>query len=241
MHDQYTVAGRTQQDLAALLITAGVITAGLAIRPGMGYAYQGPAQPNLGAQPLEFGLIWWSAAAANEAEQQERDEIIATLDAAGGIYTGPAPIYGTGTPGHQQPTGVAAIRAARTHRQLNGGFPLTLNGQQVWWHSNYQSRDQQMGLMMAGVIGVLKTMLGAQWAAVTAAPMINPRTGTQQTWRMMSGQDVPLTVGTMFDLLLAAMGQEGATDAAAQAAIAAYEAGTLTDLSAIQWPASYEG
>jgi hypothetical protein len=172
-----------------------------------------------------------------QAGEQRMQEIRTGLGDA--LWHGELPAIANwlGVAPYTPPTGADAIRAARQRLQLNGGFPLQYQGQTVWWHSNYQSRDQQMGLMMAGVVGVLKAMMPAQqWAAVTAAPMVNPKTGKQQTWRMMGGGDVSLTVGLMFDLLLAAMGQEGAIDAAAQAAIVA---GTAPD--AVQWPATYQG
>ena len=185
------------------------------------------------APSVASGWFWMGHWANNEQGQARQQQLIQTL---GQHYWTGAPVASVlGVPGYAAPTGADLIRHTRTRLQLNGGFPLQHQGQTVWWHSNYQSRDQQMGLMMAGVVGVLKAILPAQqWAAITAAPMINPRTGQQQKWRMMSGGEVNLTIGLMFDLLLAAMGQEGAIDTAAQAAIAA---GTAPD--AVQWPPTY--
>ena len=59
------------------------------------------------------------------------------------------------------------------------------------------------------------------------------------TWDLMSGGTMPLTVGLLLSLLQGAMAHEAAIHDTAKAAIEAYEAGTLTDVSAIQWPAGY--
>lgn len=185
------------------------------------------------APHIASGWFWMGHWANNEQGQARQQQLIQTLWQH--YWTG-APIASVlGVPGYAEPTGADLIRHTRTRLQLNGGFPLSYKGETVWWHSNYQSRDQQTGLMIAGLVGVVKAMVSPQqWAAMTASPMRNPRTGQQQKWRMMSGGEVDLTVGLMFDLLIAAMGQEGAIDNAAQAAIAA---GTAPDK--VQWPPTY--
>lgn len=207
-------------------------------RDGLGLDWMGQRGINGVMLSARFAHLWETN--AGMVSDQEWESFIDALQ--GSLWTGPELQHLLGEPGPQLPHGVAWIRWERSRRQLSGGFPVTdpVTGETVWWHSNFQSRDQQEGLMLAGVIAILKAIVPPNvWAAATAAPMINPASGQQQMWSLMSGEEVPLTVGKMFDLLLAAMSQEGSTFEVAKAAIADYEAGTLTDLSTIAWPAIY--
>ncbi len=239
------VHAESEPALEALLALHGVVAAnpdpnGRPLpRNGLGLDWMG--QRSISGVPLSARFCHLWVTQAGMVSDAEWEDLIDALHDR--IWVGPQLQALLAQPGPQLPHGVTWIRWERKRRQLTGGFPLVdpATGNKVWWHSDFQSRDQQSGLMMAGVIAILKAIVPPQaWAQITAAPMINPSSGQQQTWSMMSGEQVPLSVGKMFDLLMAAMGQEGATFDAANAAIAAYEAGELNDMSSIQWPEVYE-
>ena len=225
-----TIRADSQQDMTALLAEHGILTfegGALTKEIGLLHYYAGAAPAVASGW---FFMGHWDDTVQGKARRAELQEALGAH-----YWTGADVANVLGVAGYSQPTGDELIRHKRQQLQLSGGFPMQYQGQQVWWHSNYQSRDQQTGLMIAGIVGILKSILTpAQWAAVTAAPMVNPRTGLQQTWRLMSGGEVSLTIGLMFDLLMAAMGQEGSIDAVAQAAIAK---GTPADK--VPWPATY--
>lgn len=216
MHDQHTVYAATEGDLVALLVRHQILTAGgQSIRPGMGYAYRGAWSDSHGAAMASVcGVIWWSFAAASDGEAQERADLLAALRTEGALHEGPAPIYGMGTTGYVDPTGRAWIKRERDARKLRSGYAA--GGK--WFHSDPISRDQQLGLVIAGGAGLIPPGL---------------------QWKTMDGTFVTMTAQLAQQVFAAAMASDMAHHAVAETALAAFEAGTLTDLTTIAWPAGY--
>lgn len=106
------------------------------------------------------------------------------------------------------------IKAERDRRIQKGGYKVGAN----WFHSDTFSRSQQIGLVMMGA---------------------NIPTGLQ--WKTMGGGKVTMTQALAGQIFQAAAMSDIAVFAAADAAIADLAAGTLTSMSAIAWPANFEG
>lgn len=212
---QHTVYAATEADILALLGRHQILSGAGQPRQGMGYAYRGPWCDSHGAAMASVcGLIWWTAEPQSDGEAQERADLLAALRADGALYEGPAPIYGMGTTGYTDPTGWEWIKRERDARRLRCG--VQAGGK--WFHSDSPSRD-----------------LYAQAAALVAL-------GAQPSpvpWKTMDGSFTPMTQTLLTQVLGALAVSDTTHHVIAEQARAQLTAGTLTDLSAIPWPAGY--
>ena len=220
MHDQTSIRAADCDALDALLVGMGlgVMTAGQFLPAAvLGYAYRGAA--NIGGAALVgvHGLLWWTAPAADAGDVAARAAVVQALRAAGATYEGNDQlIYGAGTSGYAVPQGWEWIKRERDARKLSCGFKVGAN----WFHSDAGSRTQQLGLVIAAGQNLIPSGL---------------------QWKTMAGTFVQMTPTLAIQIFGAAMTSDAAHHAIAEQARAALEAGTLTDLSAIQWPASFKG
>jgi hypothetical protein len=82
----------------------------------------------------------------------------------------------------------------------------------VRFHSDTHSRSQHAGLFSAAIVTLIQ-------GGSVATPI--EKDGVQMQWRTMGGAYVPLSVGVVLALMMAALGHEAAIHAAADAHIAA--------------------
>lgn len=215
MVNQHTVYAATEAAILSLLAKHKIMDGNGNVCADMGYGYRGPWSDAAGAAMASVcGLIWWKAEPASAGEAQERDNLLAALQADGALYTGPAPIYGMGTTGYVEPTGWEWVKRERDARKLRCGYKVGTK----WFHSDAISRDQQLGLVIAGGAGLLPPNL---------------------QWKTMDGSFVAMTATLAQQVFAAAMASDMAHHAVAETAKAALEAGTLTDVRAIVWPKGY--
>lgn len=218
MNQQYTVFAADEASLAALLSSVGVlVNGGQSLHPGMGYEYKGHWSVGGATAASVCGLIWWTGAAQDAQQQAERDALLEALRAERALYEGmEQPIYLTGSSGYVQPTGWEWIKRERDARKLSRGYQAAGK----WFHSDHASRTQQLGLVIAADAGMIPAGL---------------------QWKTMDGSFVTMTAPLAQGIFAAAMQSDAAYHAVAEQAKAAWEAGTLTDLTTIQWPAGYPG
>lgn len=215
MVNQHTVYAATEAEILSLLARHQIIDGGGKVRDGMGYAYRGPWADAHGAPMASVcGLIWWAAEPASAGEAQEREDMLAALRSDRALYEGPAPIYGMGTTGYVDPVGWEWIKRERDARKLRAGYKVGAK----WFHSDAISRDQQLGLVLAGASNLIPSGL---------------------QWKTMDGSFVTMTATLAQQVFAAAMASDMAHHAVAEAAKASLEAGTLTDLRSIQWPKGF--
>ncbi len=220
MHDQTSVRAADQAALENLLVSLGIgsLVSGLfQPKAGMGYAYKGLA--GVGGVQLVgvHGLIWWDKVADSEGEKAERASIVAALRAENATFEDPRQlIYGMMTLGYSVPQGWEWIKRERDARKLSGGFKVGTK----WFHSDRDSRAQQLGLIIAAGAGAIPAGL---------------------QWKTMDGSFVPMTAQLAQQIFGTAMASDAQYHAVAEQAKAALEAGTLKDVRAIVWPARFEG
>lgn len=218
MTQQYTVFATDEASLAALLAAVGVlIHGGQALHPGMGYEYKGLWSVGGATAASVCGLIWWTGAAQDAQQQAERDVLLDALRTERALYEGiEQPIYLTGSSGYVQPTGWEWIKRERDARRQRCG--VLASGK--WFHSDSASRD-------------LYTQAAAL-VALGAAPAPVP-------WKTMDGSFVSMTQALLVQVMGAMAISDSSHHVVAEQAKAALAAGTLTDLTAIQWPTGFPG
>ena len=199
-------------------------------RDGLGLDWMGRRTISGVALSGVFAHVWVTG--LGQVSDAEWDQLLDDLHEH--LWVGPALQHLLGEPGPLLPTGVTWIKWERKRRQLSGGFPATVNGQTFWFHSDSHSRTHHSGLFAAALLALIQ-------GGNLATPINKPGTTQPATWDLMSGGTMPLTVGILLALLQGAMAHEASIHDAAKAAIEAYEAGTLTDVNSIQWPAGYGG
>ncbi len=220
MHDQTSVRAADQAALESLLVSvgAGKLTQGLFVpNDGMGYAYRGAASVGGAVLVGVHALIWWTTAAESEGEKAARATLVDALRAEDSTFEATDQlIYGMGTAGYSVPQGWEWIKRERDARKLSGGFKVGSH----WFHSDRDSRAQQLGLVIAAGAGAIPAGL---------------------QWKTMDGSFVPMTAQLAQQIFGTAMASDAQYHAVAEQAKARLEAGTLTDLRAIVWPARFEG
>jgi hypothetical protein len=214
MTTQHTVYAPTQADLLYLLADVGVLVGGQPA-PGMGYDYRGAWSIEGAAMASQHALIWWAWPAADEAETAAREAVLQALRDRGALYEGTVqPTRLLGTSGPQAPSDYDKIGLIRDHRKFTRGYKVG----QHWFHSDHGSRGQQLGLVIA--------------ASQNAIPP-----GLQ--WKTMSGAAVPMTAQLAMAIFQSAMLSDATYHAIGEQARAQLQAGTLTDIHAIQWPPGF--
>lgn len=213
--DQYTVFAPTQADLLYLLADVGVLQGGQA-EQGMGYSYQGPWALDGAALASVHALIWWHLPPEDEVEAQARGLLLGELRDRHALFEGAQhPTHIVGTSGPVPPTAHARIGMLRDARRQHAGVKVG----EHWFHSDGASRD-----------------LYSQAAAlVTLGANPNP-----VPWKTMAGAFVTMDLALLTQVLGALAISDHTHHAIAEQARAALAAGTLTDLSTIEWPAGYE-
>jgi len=161
----------------------------------------------------EYGLIPFTAS-ADDPEQHGRDIHAAILAGEHGPIAAyvPPPVA---TPDQMW----AAIKAERDRRSDAGGFPVQIEGETKWFHSDVKSRTQQLGMVIMGA----------------ALP-------TGIDWKTMDGSFVAMTPALAQAIFAAGAAQEQAVFAAAQAHRTAMESSaepSAYDFSG-GWPSTYQ-
>lgn len=237
-HMQRTVHAETMADLQYWLNKLGVLVGGQAPR-GMSCTYIEPWTLAGTVMPGAAAHIAWHAAPANEVEAKAREDLLLALLEKGMLHQGQdQAAHMLGTAGDtQRPDDYKRIGEIRDVRKRTAGFKAG----EHWFHSDLGSTIQQLGLVGASLVGIVKAIVPAQqWAAIMAAPIVDPESGQQIRWSTLDGDEVPLTVGVaLTEILPGAMAHDSAYHAVSKAARAALAAGTLTDVHAIEWPAGY--
>ena len=214
MTTQHTVYAPTQADLLYLLADVGILVGGQPAA-GMGYAYRGAWSVGGAAMASQHALVWWINPAADESETAAREAILQALRSRSALYEGTdQPTHLLGTSGPQAPSDYDKIGLIRDYRKFTRGYRVG----EHWFHSDHGSRGQQLGLVIA--------------ASQNAIP-------PGLTWKTMSGQSVPMTAQLAMQIFQAAMVSDSTYHAVGEAARAQLNAGTLTDVHSIQWPAGF--
>lgn len=228
------VHATTELELEAILAEHGVAVSNpdpngrpLA-RNGLGLDWMGQRSISGVNLSARFAHVWVTQ--AGMVSDQEWDALLDDLHEH--LWIGAPLQHLLGEPGPLTPMGVTWIKWERKRRQLAGGFPVTVNGSTLWFHSDAHSRSHHAGLFAAALLALMQ-------GGNLSTPILKPGTQDPATWDLMSGGTMPLSVGLLLALLQGAMAHEAAIHDVAKAAIAAHEAGTLTDLTTITWPAGY--
>jgi hypothetical protein len=215
MPTQRTVFAPTPEDLTYLLVEQGLLLAGGQSAPGVNLQYKGPWSVAGAAMAGVCTLVWWTAEPADEAESAARDAILTALRAKGALYEGVEPaIYLMGQEGPQRPSDSDLIGQIRDARKLKAGFKVGAN----WYHSDQNSRTQQLGLVIAGGAGLIPAGL---------------------KWKTMGGDFVTMTATLANQIFAAAMASDAQFHAVGEQARAALAAGTLESVHTIAWPKGF--
>jgi Domain of unknown function (DUF4376) len=161
----------------------------------------------------EYGLIPFTAS-ADDPEQHGKDihaAILAGEHGAIGVYVPP--------PAETPEQMWLRIKAERDRRSEAGGFPVQIEGETKWFHSDVKSRTQQLGMVIMGA--TLPTGID---------------------WKTMDGSFVAMTPALAQAIFAAGAAQEQAVFAAAQTHRVAMESSaepSAYDFSG-GWPATYQ-
>jgi hypothetical protein len=113
---------------------------------------------------------------------------------------------------------VEEIKNLRDHLSSTGGYKVVVDGVDKWFHSDAQSKTQQLSLVIMG-------------AAAAGVP----------PWKTMDGSKVAMSPALAGQIFLAAVTQDGALFAAAEAHIAAVNASNAPEIYnyTAGWPVTF--